>query len=372
MFWFYIFLKGKCFGFTFFLKGKFFVLLIYNMIKYLKKIFKKITHSKYLVVASLFLIIILVIIFLMTCKKIIEAFGGSKDSAAFDIPSFKKWSCPDTKIWYTPKRKSYKFSDLGFTTPNKKISASFLLSIIRTDPNWRSIFRISNFPDGRDMDGGGGDGRIPGLWIVPNNSTNNPQTNNLHFRVSTDSSPNDGLNTDVYTPMAVPFLITFVINNNNIKCFINNILVSNQDFNNIHSINNNATLWVGDWDGVQNCFIKNLTFYDGALSQQDVDKIYDKLDEGPAGAAGPAGVAGPPGPAGVAGSPGVAGPAGAVGPAGAPGPPGLAGPAGSVGPPGPAGSVGPPGLAGPAGPPGSVGPRGPQGIPGFTPIQIKY
>ena len=306
---------------------------------YFKKIFKKITHSNYLVVAILFLIIILVIIFSMTCKKIIEAFGGSNDSVAFDIPSFKKWSCPDTKVWFTPKYKSYKFSELGFTTPNKVMSASFLLCIMRSDPNWRQIFRISNKPNGDDFWWNGqnsGDGRIPGLWIWPNNS-------NLHFRVSTDSGINDGLDTNVYIPMAVPFLITFVINNNNIKCFINNILVSNQDFNNIHARTSDATLWVCDWNGNQNFFIKNLTLYDGALSQQDVDKMYDKLDEGPAG---PAGIAGPPG---IAGPAGVAGPAGAVGPVGPAGAVGPVGPAGAVGPVGPAGAIGPPGIAGTAG-----------------------
>jgi len=248
---------------------------------YIKKIFEKNILSNYLVFASLFLIIIVFIIFFTKHKNINESFGGSNDSGAFYIPSFKKWSCPDTKVWLTPKRKSYKFSELGFTAPNKNMSSSFLLCIIRSDPNWRSLFRFSNLPNGDD----GGDGRIPGLWIVPDNPTNNPQTNNLHFRVSTDSGVNDGLNTDVYIPMAVPFLVTFVINNNNIKCYINNILVTNQDFNNIHPINNNATLWVGDWDGVQNCFIKNLTFYDGVLSQQDVNSIYNKLEQGVDGVA---------------------------------------------------------------------------------------
>ena len=330
-------------------------------LNYFKQIFKKIIHSKYLVVAILFLIIILVIIFSMTCKKIIEAFGGSNDSVAFDIPSFKKWSCPDTKIWFTPKYKSYKFSDLGFTTPNKVMSASFLLCIMRSDPNWRPIFRISNKPNGDDFWWNGensGDGRIPGLWIWPNNSTNNPQTNNLHFRVSTDSGINDGLDTNVYIPMAVPFLITFVINGNNIKCFINNILVSNEGFNNIHPRNNDATLWIADWNETQNYFIKNFTLYDGALSQEDVDKMYDKLDQGPAGIAGPPGLAGPPG---VAGPPGIAGPAGANGP---PGIAGSIGPAGAVGPVGPAGAIGPPGIAGSIGPAGAVGPVGPAGVPG--------
>jgi len=278
--------------------------------------FKKISHSKYLVTVILFLIIILVIIFFMTYNNIIEVFGGSNDSEAFDIPSLKKWSCPDTKIWFKPKYKSYKFSELGFTTPNKVMSASFLLCIMKSDPDWRPIFRISNKPNGADFWWNGensGDGRVPGLWIWPNNSTNNPQTNNLHFRIATDSGLNDGLDTNVYIPMAVPFLITFVINNNTITSYVNNILVTSQDFNNIHPRNNDATLWIADWDKPQNYFIKNFTLYDGALSQQDVDKIYDKLEQGPAGPAGPAGGAGPAGPAGPVGP---AGPAGVVGPVG--------------------------------------------------------
>ena len=181
---------------------------------YLKRKIKELIRPRYLVFILFLLIIIFVIFF--TYKNVVESFGGSNSSAAFDIPSLKKWICPDTKVWLTPKQKSYKFSDLGFTTPNKVMSVSFLLCIMKNDPNWREIFRISNKSNGDDFWWNGqnsGDGRIPGLWIWPNNPTNNPQTNNLHFRVATDSNVNDGLDTNVFIPMAVPSLITFVINN---------------------------------------------------------------------------------------------------------------------------------------------------------------
>jgi len=316
---------------------------------YLKRKIKELIRPKYLVFI-LFLIIIIFAIF-FTYKNVVESFGGSNSSAAFDIPSLKKWICPDTKDWFTPKSKSYNFSDLGFTMPNKVISASFLLCIMKSDPNWRPIFRVSSKPNGIDITDGVGDGRNPGLWIWPN-------TSNLHFRVSTDSTPNDGLNTEVYIPMGIPILITFVINNNNITSYYNNIAVTSQNFNNIHPRNNNATLWIADWNANQNFFIKNFTLYDGVLTQKDVNDIYDKLDQGPAGAVGPAGAIGPAGPIGPAGAAGPIGPAGAVGPAGVAGP---VGPGGAVGPPGPGGAVGPAGVAGAA---GAVGPRGATGPPG--------
>jgi hypothetical protein len=338
-------------------------------LNYFKKTVKQLFSSKYLLFI-LFLIIIIVSIFLITYKNILEGFGGSNTAAAFEIPSLKKWVCPDTKDWFTPKLKSYKFSDLGFTTPNKVMSVSFLLCIMRSDVNWREIFRISNKPNGDDI-GNGGEGRVPGLWIFPANPTNNPQTSQLHFRVATDSGINDGLDSNIFIPMAVPFLITYVINNNNIKLYINNINTSNQDFNNIRQRNSNATLWIADWNGNSNFFIKNFTLYDGALSQNDVNNIYDKLDQGVTGPIGPAGVAGPIGPAGVAGPPGPAGVAGPIGPAGMAGPPGPAGvgppgPAGVAGPPGPAGvgPTGPAGVAGPIGPVGETGPPGPVGLQG--------
>jgi len=251
-------------------------------IKYLENTLNKAISTNFLIII-LFLLIIIFVISFISYKKVNESFGGSNSSDAFEIHSLNKWSCPDTKIWFKPKYKSYKFSELGFTTPNKVMSVSFLLCVMRSDPNWRPIFRISNKPNGDDFWWNGqnsGDGRVPGLWIWPNNPTNNPQTNNLHFRVATDSGVNDGLDTNVYIPMAVPFLITFVINNNNITCYTNNILVTSQDFNNIHPRNNNATLWIADWDAPQNYFIKNFTLYNGALSQQDVNGIYDKLEQG--------------------------------------------------------------------------------------------
>ena len=330
---------------------------------YLKRKIKEIVTPKYLVFILFLLIIIFAIFF--TYKNVIESFGGSNSSAAFDIPPFKKWVCPDTKDWFTPQIKSYKFSDLGFTTPNKVMSVSFLLCIIRNDANWRQIFRISNKPNGGEIvnwNNVNDEGRVPGLWIWPNNPTNNPQTNNLHFRFSTNSAPNDGLDTDVFIPMGVPFLITFVINNNNVTNYINNILVKNQNFNNIHPRISNAILWVCDGAyATQNYFIKNFTLYDGALSQKDVNDIYDKLDQGALGPAGPPGVAGAVGP------PGVAGPAGPVGPAGVAGP---VGPGGAVGPAGVAGAAGAVGPRGATGPPGSAGAAGIAGPPG-TPGNVK-
>jgi len=235
-----------------------------------------------------------------------ENFAGSVVAPAFDTPTLKKWTFPDSKnTWYKVKKSPlYKFSDLGFTSPNSKMSYSFLYTCLEGVNYWRNIFRFSNREDGSD----GTDGRNPGLWVFPD------YTNRLHFRVGSNENPNDGLNT-IVLPMGTPMLITFVIDENTINFYLNNILAYTGKFNGIKPRNANALFWINDSDNDGNLYIKNLTFYDGALTQTDVNNIYDKLEEGkqgPQGPQGPAGPAGPVGPVGPVGPQGKIGPQGEV------------------------------------------------------------
>jgi hypothetical protein len=202
----------------------------------------------------------------------LEGFAGSNVAPAFDTPTLKKWTFPDSKnTWYKVKRSPlYNFRDLGFTTPNSKISISFLYKGAGAG-NYRNILRFSNKADGSD----GSDGRNPGLWTNPN------YQNSLHFRVPSVNNWNDGFDT-IALPMAIPMLITFVIDGNTINFYLNNILAYTNNFYNLIPRNENATFWISDGmndDG--NIYIKNITFYDGALSQTDVNNIYDNLTNMP-------------------------------------------------------------------------------------------
>jgi hypothetical protein len=171
-------------------------------------------------------------------------------------------------------------------------------------------------------------------------------------------------------PFGEVFLVTFVIDGNTINYYLNNILIQTQSFSNIRTRQNTGTFFIGDSNS-PGVFIQNLTFYDGALTQSDVDNIYKNLL--PAGPPGTPGEIGPPGPKGEIGPQGPPGPPGLIGPQGLQGLPGQPGPPGETGSPGekgiqgPKGEIGPqglPGLPGPPGPKGEIGLPGPQGLQG--------
>lgn len=217
--------------------------------------------------------LLFIIFFTLTYKSYnIEGLGSSNDIVAFDIPNLKKWYFPDSVNWYRPvKSRQYKFSELGFTMPNDKLSISFLYTCLEGAGWWRNILRFSNKADGSD---GAPNGRNPGLWIWPNNQ------NQLHFRIHTNNSWNDGLDT-IILPMAVPMLITFVIDQNTIYFYKDNILVSTSNFNGIKPRDYNTNFFVNaDGDIGGKVLIKNLTFYNGALTQTDVNNMYDSLNAG--------------------------------------------------------------------------------------------
>jgi hypothetical protein len=300
----------------------------------LKNIFRKLSNK------FLFLIIILLIIvslfYIFFKNIIIENFGSSTDNVAFDIPTLKKWSFEESTNWYKIQKGGYKknFSELGFTTPNSKLSILFLFTNLKGTDYWRNIFRFTNTSNDCCNKGD----RIPAVWVKPDNN------NNLWIRFSTDTNGDDGIETGILFPMGVPILIGLIFDANTFTLYYNNIMAYNGTFNNIMARDSNTILQIGDsfYEQDGSIFIKNFTLYDGALTQTDINSIYDKLSQGPAGADGIAGIAGI---AGAAGAAGVAGAAGSAGIAGIAGPAGIDG---SVGPAGPAGITGPTGPTGPA------------------------
>ena len=296
--------------------------------KKVKSIFNK-KNAPYILIFSVLAILLFVNVFYSN----IESFGSDSTSAlAFETPSLKRWMFSTSRNrWHRLIRSSlFQTSTLGFTDQNPKFSASLLYTCNSGSTTWRNIFRFSNNTNGADGDP---EGRIPGLWVW------NDGTNRFHFRFHTDGNWNNGFDTtDI--PFGEVFLVTFVIDGNTVNYYLNNILINTQTYTNIRTRKNTGTFYIGDTDS-PGVFIQNLTFYDGALTQSDVDNIYKTLL--------PVGPVGPAGPAGTPGTPGTPGPAGADG---------AVGPSGPVGPAGPVGPVGPPGTPGLAGPPGPPGPPG--------------
>ena len=296
----------------------------------LKNIFRQFSNKLLFLILILLSIVFLFYIFFKNI--IVENFGGSNDYVAFDIPTLKKWSFEESKNWYTIISGGYRknFSELGFTTPNSKLSVLFLFTNLRGTAAWRNIFRFTNTSNDCCNRGD----RVIALFVRPENN------NNFHVRFSTDSNGNDGIDTGILFPMGVPILVGLIFDGNTFTMYYNNIMAYNGTFNNIMPRDSTTVLQIADSfyppDG--NIFIKNFTLYDGALTQTDINSIYDKLLQGPEGPAGKEGPAGPIGPAGIAGPIGPAGKEGPMGPAGKEGPMGPAGPIG------PAGPMGPPGI----------------------------
>lgn len=233
----------------------------------------------------------------------IENFEESSTKSALLSPTLNKWMCPITAdSWFTViqngyriKIKDMKTSENVSIAPYENMSISFLLKLTSTSPNWRNVFHFSN----DDRDWGGEGSRNPSLWIYPDNKTN------LHIRIGTNSSNNDGRDTNVQMPIVPtrenPILVTFVITKTNMKLFLDSTQIYSHNLNNTKPRTGETTFYLGDpWynqnGGIQ---IKNFTVYDGVLTAEDINKMNDILT--------PAGTPGTPGARGFVGVPGTTG-----------------------------------------------------------------
>jgi hypothetical protein len=299
--------------------------------------------------------IILVLLFVVVLFLVIYVLMNRYKEGLTNIT--KTWKFDQSAKWHTIKQNGFniKFKDMGITQ-YANVSFSFLLKIKNVSNNWRNIFHVTNTNNDWQNPGD----RAPSVWIFPDNTTR------LHMRFSTNADRNDGLDTSYLPNLYEPVFITMVFNGNNFKHYLNGMLVDSRDYGSIVPRTPDTILYIGDpWygqdDGIQ---VRNFTVYEGALTDADINDIYDSVMMGPAGPsgkdgaegkAGPAGPAGPSGTAGAVGPAGPAGPAGAAGVAGKAGPAGVAGAAGAAGPMGPTGPAGPSGVAGAAGASGAVG-----------------
>ena len=225
-------------------------------------------------------LIILTVYFVYSMKKsqtqtqtqTIETFGGSNESASFNIPAIKKWQFPSSvDRWYEIKQNGYRidFKDLGFTLPNSKMTIMFLFNCESKVGYWRNIFHFTNSGNNCCEKGD----RIPAMWVYPD------YTNNFHIRFSTDDYGNDG-----YDPRymrdnkTVPELLTLVFDDNKFSFYANDTLLESKVYHNIYKRDDKTVLHIGDpwhWNG--NLHIKNFTIYDGVLEKHHISEIYNKL-----------------------------------------------------------------------------------------------
>jgi hypothetical protein len=298
-----------------------------------------------------FLILVLLYFALFKHRPSLESFATNDAT----IAAFTESNLSVTKLnpilpsfgsgWYKVQSSDKMSYSTMFFTNNITMSVSFLYTCISPSKSYRNIFRFSNDPNGADNKSG----RVPALYI------NNDGTNTLIFQSSTSANQYDGITTTPL-PFGTPMLITFVIavdaqtKQQTISFYLNNIRAQQSSVSSPFIARTADTVYyVGDssaknQDGV---YIYGMTFYDGALTQNDVNTIYNKLQEGTMGPAGPTGPQGAQGPQGAEGPAGVAGPAGSQGPAGPAGPAGKDGAIGPMGPPGPQGQAGATGATGP-------------------------
>jgi hypothetical protein len=200
-------------------------------------------------------------------------FGGPDAIVnAFDLPAFKNWHCPVTNNWYKVAPNGYtlsSFSQTGLTTPNSIMSIAFLYDCLANHGNWRSIFRFT------DNNSDTTNSRIPALFTGSGR-------NFLHFGFQTSSSSNSVVESAVL-PLNTAFLVTAVITATTFTLYVNKTLVRSQTYGSIAGRNTNTRLIIGDnfFPSNGNVLIKDLTLYDGALSQTDVNNIYDNLTNMP-------------------------------------------------------------------------------------------
>lgn len=199
-----------------------------------------------------------------------EDYGGPLSINAFDIPAFTNWHCPVTNNWYKVAPNGYivPFSETGLTTPNSVMSIAFLYDNLQNSRNPRNIFRFTDNNANQIS-------RIPALFVSSN-------SNKLNFQFNLSITRTAVIDSAVL-PLNTPYLITMVFNGSTFTYYINKTLTLTQSYINIIGRNSTTNLIIGDsfYPSDGNILIKDFTLYNGALSQTDVNNIYDNLTDMP-------------------------------------------------------------------------------------------
>lgn len=181
-----------------------------------------------------------------------------------------KWVFPNSvyPTWYNNVKNGYtiKMAKTGITLPSNQYSISFMYKLIATHPSWTNVFLITNT---NSADGGFG-GRNPSLWITPGDTK-------FHLRFTTsDGNSNNGFDAVDNVPLNTVAFVTFVFNINTVTIYIDGVNITSNTFNGINSILPNATLYIASPnDPTGHVQTQDFTFYDGALTQQQITQIYD-------------------------------------------------------------------------------------------------
>ena len=321
----------------------------------------------YIIIISIILIFLIIIFFINT-----KIFEGLDTINAWTYNS--EWLTIDTPLENPPMPSTQSLTKNIYNI----MSISFIISISPSQDK-RCICQFTNSGDNNSIGQ-----RIPAIYM---------DGNKIKLFNDTTTAPNIEISS-YELPLYIPTLITYVLNPPIVQTYINNNLINtttNQFF--IKRKPNDRSGWFGWWAGYyfgwnppvggtrlyvgqvpsynNNTFkstisIKQFTLFDGALIQDDVNRIYSLAVQnniitipGPQGPTGPTGYGGERGLVGQSGDWGERGPDGDPGTNGQHGDWGARGPTGLTGPIGPDNHV--QGAPGPTGPIGTAGEKGPPG-----------
>ena len=243
-----------------------------------KKYIQKLNIYTVLVLA---IILFAIIVFAKNSNDYFETFTTADEAATFN--NITKWKFDKTDPtqswdeWHAIKQNGFNTSckDLGLTTPNSKMTISFMFRCDSGSTHWRNIFHFTT--SGENY--GDTESRIPAMWVFPDS------TNRLHIRYSTNRSSNDG-HDDVVRPMNVPEFLSFVFDDHTFSFYVDGTFVFSESYYYIIKRQPNTTFYIGDpWYYTNDLFIKNFTIYNGALTGQNISDIYSDLTKVPVGTA---------------------------------------------------------------------------------------
>ncbi|MEA2028616.1 MAG: tandem-95 repeat protein, partial [Campylobacterota bacterium] len=146
---------------------------------------------------------------------------------------------------------------------NSDFAVSFTLNLQEDHTGeWRNIFH-----KGEDNNTAGSADRTPAMWIQPD-------TNKLHYRISTDENVNSGGDTTQEIPLNEDTVITYMKDADELKLFINGDLADSTTLvGNV--IGNDAPLSFGGdaWYDSVGGTIGNIQVHNGVLSEDEIDTI---------------------------------------------------------------------------------------------------
>lgn len=197
-----------------------------------------------------------------------------ESSSRPDIP--KKWVFPNSLYpnWHKVIQNGYsiKMIDTGITLPTKKYSISFMYNLTEKLNNWNLLYRITNTANNNCCNDGDRNS-----WL-----SLHPTGTDFVLSVATDGGSSPGMapgNDYVQFPgiqINTPSFVTLLFDNDIFTMYINNVVSYTKTFNNIHTINPVATLYIGDpWhpsNGTIN--IQDFTIYDAVLRPDQIKTIY--------------------------------------------------------------------------------------------------